>query len=72
MEYIRLVNIRGESALSFSESYPIELITRIVLILLSVIAMVFIGFKIKGGWEATIAFLLCALYFPYTNGLLPI
>ena len=38
-EYMRLVNIRGKSALSFSESYPIELITRIVLILLSVIAI---------------------------------
>jgi hypothetical protein len=34
-EYMRLVNIGGESGISFSESYPVELVVRIVLILLS-------------------------------------
>jgi hypothetical protein len=71
-EYMRLVNINGESGISFSESYPVELVVRIVLILLSAVAMVFIGYKIKGMWGASLAFLLCALCFLYMNGLLPI
>jgi hypothetical protein len=71
-EYMRLVNMSGESGPAFSESYPVELITRIVLILLSAVAMVFIGYKIKGVWGATLAIILCALCFLYINGLLPI
>jgi len=69
-EYMKLVNVRGESTLSFSESYPIELITRIVLILLTVAVLVVIGYKIKEGLGAVVAFSLCAFIFLYVNGFL--
>ena len=71
-EYMRLVNIGGESGISFSDSYPVELVTRIVLILLSAVVIIFIGYKIKGVWGATLPFLLYALCLLYINGLLPI
>jgi hypothetical protein len=69
---MRLVNINGESGISFSESYPVELVVRIVLILLSAVALVFIGYKIKGIWGSTVVFSLYVLCFLYINGLLPI
>jgi len=47
-----------------------EFISRIVLVLLTIVAMVIIGYKIKEGWGAFIAFLICAFFFLYINGLL--
>jgi hypothetical protein len=34
--------------------------------------MVIIGYKIKGNVGAAVAFLICAFFFLYINGLLPI
>jgi 4-hydroxybenzoate polyprenyltransferase len=71
-EYMRLVNVGGQSTLSFFQSNTIEFIIRVLLIMLSAVAMLFIGYKIKGGWGAIIAFLICAFLFLYANGMLPI
>ena len=65
-EYGRFLGMGAEPEFSF------EFISRIVLIMLSVIAMVIIGYKIKGNVGATVAFLICAFFFLYINGLLPI
>ena len=66
LEYMGLLGMGAEPAFSF------EFISRIVLVMLAVIAMIFIGYKIKEGWGAVIAFLICAFLFLYLNGLLPI
>ncbi len=66
LEYMGLLGMGAEPAFSF------EFISRIVIVMLAVIAMIFIGYKIKEGWGAIIAFLLCAFFFLYLNGLLPI
>jgi hypothetical protein len=66
LEYMGLLGMGAEPAFSF------EFILRIVLVMLTVIAMIFIGYKIKEGWGAVIAFLLCVFFFLYLNGLLPI
>ena len=50
--------------------FSFEFISRIVLVLLSVVAMICIGYKIKEGWGAVIAILLCAFFLLYINGLL--
>ena len=65
-EYGRLLGMGAEPEFSF------EFISRITLILLSVVAMVIIGYKIKGNVGAAVAFLICAFIFLYINGLLPI
>jgi hypothetical protein len=64
LEYMGLLGMGAEPAFSF------EFISRIVLVFLTVVAMVFVGYKIKEGWGAVIAFLLCAFFFLYINGLL--
>ena len=64
LEYVRLLGMGAEPGFSF------EFISRIVLVLLTVIAMVFIGYKIKEGWGAAIAILICAFFFLYINCLL--
>lgn len=65
-EYARLLGMGAEPEFSF------EFISRIVLVILSVVAMVIIGYKIKGSVGAAVAFLICAFFFLYINGLLPI
>jgi len=64
LEYVRLLGMGAEPEFSF------EFISRIVLVLLTVIAMVFVGYKIKEGWGAAIAILICAFFFLYISGLL--
>ena len=64
LEYSRLLGMGVEPEFSF------EFISRILLVLLTVVAMVIIGYKIKDGWGAVIAFLICAFFFLYLNGLL--
>ena len=64
IEYMVLVGKGGGSAFSF------EFISQIVLIILLGLAVVIIGYKIKEGWGAFIAFLICSFFFLYINGLL--
>ncbi len=64
LEYGRLLGMGVEPAFSF------EFISRIVLVFLTVVAMVFVGYKIKGNVGATAAFLICSFFFLYINGLL--
>jgi hypothetical protein len=64
LEYSRLLGMGVEPEFSF------EFISRILLVLLTVVTMVIIGYKIKEGWGAVIAFLICAFFFLYLNGLL--
>ena len=64
-EYARLLGMGAEPEFSF------EFISRIILIMLLVLAMVLIGYKIKGNVGAAVAFLLCAFFFLYINGLIP-
>ena len=64
LEYSRLLGMGAEPGFSF------EFISRILLVLLTVVTMVIIGYKIKEGWGAVIAFLICAFFFLYLNGLL--
>lgn len=51
--------------------FSFEFISRIALVLLLLVVVIFIGFKIKEGLGAVIAFLLYALFLLYINGLLP-
>lgn len=64
LEYSRLLGMGVEPEFSF------EFISRILLVLLTVVTMVIIGYKIKEGWGAVIAFLICVFFFLYLNGLL--
>lgn len=64
-EYMRLLALGEDPDFSF------EFISRIVLIMLSGLTVTFIGYKIKGGWGAVIAVLICAFFFLYINGLIP-
>ena len=66
LEYMGFLGMGAEPAFSF------EFISRIVLVFLTVVAMVFVGYKIKEGWGAVIAFLLCTFLFLYLNDLLPV
>jgi hypothetical protein len=66
LEYMSFLGMGAEHAFSF------EFISRIVLFMFSVLAMIFIGYKIKEGWGVLIAILICAFFFLYLNGLLPI
>ena len=52
--------------------FSFEFISRIALFLVLLVVVIFIGFKIKEGWGAVIAFFLYALFLLYINGLLPI
>ena len=64
-EYMRLLGMGADPDFSF------KFISRIVLIMLSGLAVIFIGYKIKGVWGAVIAVLLCAFFLLYINGLIP-
>ena len=66
LEYVRLLGMGAKPEFSF------EFISRIILLMLSVIAMVLIGYKIKGNVGAAVAILICAFFFLYINDLLPI
>ena len=64
LEYIRLLNIGAQPEFSFDYVFPIALI------LLSVTAVVFIGYKIKEELGAIVAILICGFVFLYMNDLL--
>jgi hypothetical protein len=51
-------------------AFSFEFISRVVFVLFSVLTIIAIGYKIKEGWGALIAFLLFAFFFLYINGLL--
>jgi len=65
-EYIRLLRAGIQPEFSFDYMLPIALI------LLSVTAIVFIGYKLKEELGAIIAILICGLFFLYMNDLLRI
>jgi hypothetical protein len=64
LEYIRLSKIGAQPEFSFDYMFPISLI------LLSVVAIVFIGYKIKEESGAIIAILICGFIFLFMNDLL--
>ena len=64
VEYIRLLRSGIQPEFSFDYMLPIALI------LLSVVAIVFIGYKIKEELGAIIAILICGFIFLYMNDLL--
>ena len=64
LEYIRLLNIGAQPEFSFDYVFPIALI------LLSVTAVIFIGYKIKEELGAIVAILICGFVFLYMNDLL--
>jgi hypothetical protein len=66
LEYIKLSKIGAQPEFSFDYILPIALI------LLSVAAIVFIGYKIKEESGAIIAILICGFIFLYMNDLLGI
>lgn len=64
LEYIKLARIGAQPEFSFDYMLPI------VLILLSVVAIIFIGYKIKEELGAIVAILICGFIFLYMNDLL--
>ena len=64
LEYIRLLNIGAQPEFSFDYVFPIALI------LLSVTAVIFIGYKIKEELGAIVAILICGFVFLFMNDLL--
>jgi len=64
LEYIKLSKIGAQPECSFDYIFPIALI------LLSVIGIVFIGYKIKEELGALIAILICAVIYLYMSDLL--
>ena len=66
LEYIKLSKIGAQPEFSFDYMLPIALI------LLSVVAIVFIGYKIKEELGAIVAILICGFVFMYMNDLLGI
>jgi hypothetical protein len=66
LEYIKLLSIGAQPEFSYEYIFPIALI------LLSVIAIVFIGYKLKEELGAIIAILICGLFFLYMNDLIRI
>jgi hypothetical protein len=66
LEYINLLRIGEQPEFSFDYMFPIALI------LLSVVGIVFIGYKIKEELGAIIAILICGFIFVYMNDLLGI
>ncbi len=63
LEYMRLLGSGAPPEFSFDYIFPIALI------LLSVAAIVFIGYKLKEELGAIIAILICGLFFLYMNDL---
>jgi len=66
LEYTNLLRIGAQPEFSFDYIFPI------VFIMLSVVVMVFIGYKIKKELGAIIALLICVLIFLYMNDLVRI
>jgi energy-converting hydrogenase Eha subunit A len=66
LEYIRLLRIGAQPEFSFDYIFPTALI------LLSVTAVVFIGYKIKEELGAIVAILICGFFFLYMNDILGI
>jgi hypothetical protein len=66
VEYFRLLSTGAQPDFSFDYIFPT------VLILLSVVAIVYIGYKIKEELGAIIAILICGFIFLYMNDLLRI
>ena len=64
LEYIKLLGTGAQPEFSFDYFFPMALI------LLTVVAIVFIGYKIKEELGAIIALLICGLIFLYMNDLL--
>jgi hypothetical protein len=64
LEYIRLSKIGVQPEFSFDYMLPIALI------LLSVIAIIFIGYKIKEELGAIVAILICGFIFLFMNDIL--
>ena len=58
--------------LGVDPAFSFEFISRVVFVLVSVLTIIAIGYKIKEGWGALIAILICAFFLLYLNGLLPI
>jgi len=66
VEYLRLLGTGAQPEFSSDYIFPIALT------LLSVVVIVFIGYKIKEEWGAIIALLICVFIFFYMNDLLGI
>ena len=66
LEYIKLLGTGAQPEFSFDYFFPMALI------LLTVVAIIFIGYKIKEELGAIIALLICGLIFLYMNDLLGI
>lgn len=66
LEYVSLTGLAEFPTFSF------EFISRIVVILFASLALIAVGYKIKGGWGATAAILIVAFFFLYVNGMLPL
>jgi len=66
LEYIKLSRIGAQPEFSFDYMLPIALI------LLPVVAIVFIGYKIKEELGAIVAILICGFFFLYMNDILGI
>jgi hypothetical protein len=64
VEYIKLLRIGAQPEFSFDYILPTALI------LLSVVSIIFIGYKIKEELGAIIAILICGFFFLYINDLL--
>ena len=64
LEYIKLLGTGAQPEFSFDYMLPIALI------LLSAVAIVFIGYKIKEELGAIVAILICGFIFLYMNDLL--
>jgi lipopolysaccharide export LptBFGC system permease protein LptF len=64
LEYIKLLSIGAQPEFSYEYIFPLALI------LLSVVAIVFIGYKLKEEIGAIVAILISGLFFLYMNDLL--
>ena len=66
VEYLKLLGIGAQPEFSSDYIFPMAII------LLSVIAVVFIGYKIKEELGAIVAILICGFIFLYMNDMLGI
>lgn len=66
LEYARLLGLSGEAPLSF------ESISKVVLIMLAGVILIFVGYKVKGVLGAAIALLIGVFLLLYRKGLLPL
>jgi hypothetical protein len=62
-EYFSLTGM-GDSAFTF------EFISRVVLLVLAGLALVLVGFKVKGVWGAALALAAGVLFFLYNEGMI--